>query len=64
VTLKAPQAYLDLLQQVQANAATVRAMNGGQFREWAARRVPGIDRNSGVFKALLVTLTEAGWLAL
>jgi hypothetical protein len=58
VTIKAPPAYADLLQP------SIRGMSGGQFREWASKRVPGIDTGSAVFKALLVTLTEAGWLGL
>jgi hypothetical protein len=61
-TINAPKLYLDLLQQIQANASSVRAMNAGQFREWSAKRVPGIDTNSAVFKTILVTLTESGWL--
>ena len=62
-TIGAPKAYLDLLQQIQANASSVRAMDAAQFQEWATKRVPGIDIHSAVFKTVMVTLVESGYLA-
>jgi hypothetical protein len=62
VTLNAPQPYLDLVQQIQANPSAVRSLNPAQFREWSARRVPAIETGSAIFKTMLVTLTESGFV--
>ena len=62
VTLHAPQVYLDLVQQIQANPGAIRSLSPAQFGEWAAGRVKTIDLNSPIFRTMVVTLTEADFL--
>ncbi len=61
-TLNAPQPYLDLLQQIQADPSAIRSMTPEQFRGWAAKRVAALNPSAAIFKTMLVTLSEAGFL--
>ena len=57
--IAAPPAYLELVQQIQSNPAAVSSLSPDQFREWSAKRKPGVDQNSAIFKAIEVTLVRS-----
>ena len=61
-TLKAPAPYRDLLRQIQSDPSAIRALTPDKFREWSAARAPAVDTNSTIFKTMLVTLVESGFL--
>jgi hypothetical protein len=62
-TINAPQTYTDLLHQVQVHTSEVRLLTSPQFPEWAMKQIKGLDTNSPVFRTIMVTLTEAGFLS-
>jgi hypothetical protein len=64
MTIGAPQSYVELMKQIQANPQAIRPLTPDQFRDWSAKRVADIDMGSPVFRTMMVTLAESGFIQL
>jgi hypothetical protein len=64
VMINAPSLYVELINQIQADPRVIRELSPDQFREWSAKKVSGVDTGSAVFRTVMVTLAEAGFIQL
>lgn len=60
--IQAPKAYEELLIKIESKPEAIRFQTPAQFRKWARLAVPGVDVGSPVFRTIMVTLAEAGYL--
>jgi hypothetical protein len=57
-----PGPYQALLQRIEAEPEAIQFFDIAQFGEWSVKAAPGVDTGSFTFRAIAVTLVEAGYL--
>jgi hypothetical protein len=55
--------YQALLQRIEGEPGAIQFLDAAQFRGWAAKAGLGVDTGSFAFRAIAVTLVEAGYLS-
>lgn len=55
-----PAPYQALLQRMESEPGAIQFLHPEQLRAWSIKAVPGIDTKSFAFRAIAVTLVEAG----
>ncbi len=59
-----PPACVDLIAKLEQDPGAVQFLDAAQFATWAAKTIPGLDTQTPEFRAIAVTLTEAGYLVM